>query len=297
MRTSQIAEDAVAASAPRTTKERLRAHGITPRKRLGQCFLLSDRDAARIADLAQVAPDDVVVEVGAGTGVLTAPLAERARAVVAVEVDRRLQDLLVERFGGTANVEIARENYVRLDLTKIARDRGVGKLLVVGNLPYYITTEILLHTLEARAAVSRMVVMVQREVAQRLLAPPGGKEYGSLTVFVRYHAEVDRLMEVRKGAFYPEPEVSSTLIELRFRLAPPIDIEDEALFFTVVRSAFQMRRKMLGGSLADTLGLPRESLAAAMVERGVAPTRRPEELDIDGFESVARAVAAVRANG
>jgi 16S rRNA (adenine1518-N6/adenine1519-N6)-dimethyltransferase len=293
VRTSQLAEDLLAASAPRTTKERLRAHGIRPRKRLGQCFLLSDRDAARIADLADVGPADLVVEIGAGTGVLTAPLAERARRVVAVEIDDRLRDLLVERFAGSPNVEILRENYLRLDLARIARDNGAGKIVVVGNLPYYITSEILVHTIEARAAVSKLVAMVQREVARRLLAPPGSREYGSLTILCRFHAQVNRLLDVRKGAFFPEPDVSSTLVEIRFRERPAVETLDEERFFQVVRAAFQARRKMLGGSLAEAFDLPREALAAEMASRGVPPAARAEQLDLGQFEALAGAIAAL----
>ena len=240
-------------------------------------------------------PDDVVVEIGAGLGTLTSALLAGStppRRLLAIERDPDMLKVLHAELGGDARVEIRAEDATFFDFARTARDVG-RPILVVGNLPYQITTALLFAIIDAGAAVARAVVMVQRELAERVVSPPGGKIYGRLSVMVQQRMEVRRLFNVAPGAFFPRPKVVSAILSLVPRPAPLAPVEDEALFALVVKEAFGTRRKMLRRSLGDAFG---DALAAtALVASGTPPTARPEELSVAEFARLAGAIAAARA--
>lgn len=283
-------------SNPRTLRAVMQSHGIRPRHRLGQNFLAEPQVLERICSAAQLSKDDLVLEIGPGLGTLTQALAERAGRVVAVELDRLLvsilQDTIVAFY---PNVEIVQGDASRIDLAELLKQRLAPgqRAKVVANLPYYITTPLLLRLLEERLPLSHAVVMVQREVAERIVAPPGGKDYGSLSVAVQFHSIPQIAARVPRAAFVPAPEVDSAVVLLEMRESPPVDA-DERTFRGVVKAAFGQRRKTLLNALSAGLGLGKDLLAAALGAAGIDPGRRGETLSLQEFAVVASAVQAVQ---
>jgi 16S rRNA (adenine1518-N6/adenine1519-N6)-dimethyltransferase len=264
---------------------------VRPRKRWGQNFLIRDAIAERIVEAALIRPQQVVVEIGPGAGALTGRLAARARQVVAIERDRGLAALLREELGDWAKVRVVEADILEADLKALAVEFDADRLLVVGNLPYSITTPILTHLIESRSVVDSVLVLVQREYAARLGAAAGTPDYGSLTVYARYYLTLEPLFVVPPGAFWPKPEVESTLVRARFRQRPPVDVPDEERLFELVRASFGQRRKSLGNSLASAFGGDRAAAQRVLRIAGVAPGRRGETLEIDDFARIARAEA------
>jgi 16S rRNA (adenine1518-N6/adenine1519-N6)-dimethyltransferase len=283
-----VRERARAEGALTHTRQLLEIHGLAPRRRFGQNFLVREELAERIVDQCRLRADDVVVEIGPGAGALTARLAARARAVVAVEKDAGLAALLREELAETPRVEIVEADFLEFDLAAVAAAHGVGKIAVVGNIPYNITTPILERLFEQRHAVAGAVLLVQKEYAERLAAPAGTKAYGSLTLFARYYALLEPLMEVRASAFWPRPDVDSMLVRVLLRDRPPVDAE-EALLFRIVRGSFQMRRKQLANTLAEALGVTGAEAERLCRVAGIDPRRRGETLSLDEFAKLARA--------
>lgn len=279
-------------SGSRSPKAILARHHLRPKKAWGQNFLGDDHHLAKIADAAGLVPGDAVVELGAGLGHLTRHLAATGARVIAVERDRELVPVLREELAGLA-VEVREDNAATIDLAALAAEAG-GPLVVVGNLPYHLSTEILFHVEEARAHVRRAVFLLQREVTERIAAAPGGKDYGILSVLLQLHADVDVPHHVPAGAFTPPPEVESAVVRLQFRTAPRADPGDELLFRRLVKGAFAQRRKTLGNALkAARLGDP-ERLAGAFTETGIDPGRRAETLSVAEFAALSRALADSR---
>jgi len=278
---------------PAGTALLLRAHGIRPRKRFGQHFLVSRTTLRRILDAAALTPRDGVLEIGAGIGTLTAALAPLVRTVVALELDRALLPALRETIAPFPNVRVEAGDVMRVDLRAL-----VGALppprKAVGNLPYNLASTLIVNLLEAALPLTRLVFTVQREVAQRLAAFPGGKEYGALSVAVRYRAEARVVARVPPGAFFPPPEVESAVVVLEPRTSPAVDVGDEGLFFQVVRAAFAQRRKTLRNTLAAGLGRPPAGIEAACRAAGVDPGRRGETLDLTAFAALTRALDPLR---
>jgi 16S rRNA (adenine1518-N6/adenine1519-N6)-dimethyltransferase len=277
------------ATEARRVKELLAVHGLSPRKRFGQNFLVREEIAERIIDHCRLDAGDVAVEIGPGAGALTLGLARRARHLVAVEMDRGLAALLREELSGFPGVELVEGDFLELDLAALAARHEVAKLVVVGNIPYNITTPILERLFEQRAVVKSAVMLVQKEYAERLAAAAGTPEYGSLTLFARYHALLEPLMSVRSSAFWPRPEVDSMLVRFFLRERPPVDVPDEALLFRIIRGSFQMRRKQLMNTLEDSLGLGKEAITRLCRQAGVDPHRRGETLTLDEFAKLTRA--------
>lgn len=264
----------------------LRRHGLRPKKAWGQNFLGDDHHLAAIAAAAAPAPEDVVVELGAGLGHLTRHLARSGARVIAVERDRDLVPILRTEMEGLP-VEVREENAATIDLHAIAQAAG-RRLLVVGNLPYHLSTGILFHVEAHRADVARAVFLLQREVTERIAAPPGGRSYGVVSVLLQLHADVDVPHHVPAGAFTPPPEVESAVVRLAFRDAPRADPGDEALFRRLVKAAFAQRRKTLGNALkAGRIAAP-EELQAALADEGIDPGRRAETLSVEEFAAIAR---------
>ncbi len=267
----------------------LATRGLSPRKRFGQNFLVRSDLAQRIVDQARLRPEDVVVEIGAGAGALTAYLAARAERVVAVELDDGLVELLHEELDAIPGIEIVHSDFLEVDLTEIASTRGVDRVAVVGNIPYSITTPILERLFEQRGVVRGAVLLVQKEYAERLAAPAGSPAYGALTLFARYYAVLEPLMTLKPSAFWPRPEVDSMLVRVLMRERPPVEVEDEALLFRIVRGSFQMRRKQLLNTLEATLELPKQKIENLARHARVDPRRRGETLTLDEFAKLANA--------
>jgi 16S rRNA (adenine1518-N6/adenine1519-N6)-dimethyltransferase len=274
-----------------TARELLRRHGLSPKKALGQNFLVDARVQERIVAAAQVTTDDVVVEIGAGLGALTARLAAQAKQVLALERDAQLAAVLREELTGQSNVSVVEGDALDFDLAGAARQWG-RPLVVIGNLPYVITSPAIFSTIEvaqAGAVVARAVFMVQKEFAQRMVSPPGSRVYGRLSVMVQQAAEVEILFHVGAGAFLPPPAVTSTVFRLRPRASALAQVHDATLFARVVREAFGTRRKMLRRALEPAFGAAQA--ARALAAAGIAGTRRAEELSVADFASLANALA------
>lgn len=258
---------------------------MRPRKKLGQHFLEDRAVIQTILLKAGFSPDSHVLEVGAGLGALTLPLARTVAQVYAVEKDARLVGRLAEKLRKEAvgNVSLIHQDILRLDLGEFRRPPG-RKLNVIGNLPYNISTPLLERLIENRSQCSRAVLMFQHEVGRRMIASPGSREYGSLSVLVQYHATVSPLLRVSREAFYPKPEVSSMVLGIDFEKPYPRRAEDEPNFKRIVRAAFSHRRKTLLNSLrGSACTFPDEILLNACRECGIDPGRRAETLSVDDF--------------
>jgi 16S rRNA (adenine1518-N6/adenine1519-N6)-dimethyltransferase len=279
---------------PATVNALLAGHGISPKKSLGQNFLVDANIARRIVGLAGVENGARVLEIGPGLGSLTLALCDAGARVLAVELDARLAGVLVSVLddAGVADqvhVEVADANRADLDGFLAAHLEGVGPVVCVSNLPYNVAVPVVVRLLEECPTVTRIVVMVQREVGERLAAGVGDEQYGAVSVKVAYHARAALVGKVPPSVFVPRPKVDSALVRLDRREAPPVSVPSEDALFGLVRAGFAQRRKMLRRSLAGVLG-PRavDVLDAA----GVAPTARAEELDLDAWAAVARCAAA-----
>lgn len=296
----------------------LRAFDLRPRKRFGQHFLVSRRVLDRLLDATAPSPTDRILEVGAGLGTLTAALAASGASVVAVEVDARLIPILRLMTDGNPNVRIVQGDVMSMDLPDLmgegeSRPDGVktssksglgspspirpraGSLKIAANLPYGIASLLLIRALESLPALERAVVTIQSEVAERILAEPGSKTYGALSVAVQYRADAARVMRIPPGAFYPPPEVTSTVVRLTVLPRPRVAVADEALFFAVVRAAFGQRRKVLRNALAGIQPGGGTRLTPADVEQacrraGIDPHRRGETLSVEEFGALADAM-------
>jgi 16S rRNA (adenine1518-N6/adenine1519-N6)-dimethyltransferase len=254
----------------------------TKRRALGQHFLRDPGIARAIVDLVAPTPRDLVVEVGPGQGALTEILAGRAGRVIALEVDRTLGAALRARL---AAVEVLDADARTWNYAGLVAPAG-GRVLVVGNLPYSVGKPILTALIGARGAIHEMALMLQREVADRVAAPPGGKTYGSLSIFTQLHCDVRLALRVPAGAFRPPPKVESAVLHLRVLREPRVPLADERRFETVVRAAFAQRRKMLANALGAGLGLPLDVIRQAATRVGVDPTRRAETLTLSEFAAL-----------
>lgn len=276
---------------PPTPRTLLDRYGLRAKRSWSQNFLVDPAIPQRIAAACGIGPDDVVVEIGAGLGHLTGALADRAAHVVAVERDRELVRVLRGELADRANVEIAEENALTLDFGPIAARFG-RRLLAVGNLPYHLSSQILLALLDQRAHLTAFVLMFQKELADRIAASPGGRRYGVLSVLARLHTEIRPLLEVPRGAFHPPPKVKSTVLRFDVLDAPRADVPDEASFRRIVHAAFSRRRKTLRNALCGGLaGLATAvQVEAALARAGIDPTARAETLGVEAFAALTRAL-------
>lgn len=279
------------------TQALLSRHRFRAKRSLGQNFLLDANLLARLAEAAELTRADSVLEIGPGSGNLTRELAQRAGAVVAVEADRDLAPVLAEALAGYNNVHLVWGDFLKQDLMalwELVPPGAGGARKVAANLPYYITSPILVKILTSQVLPKLAVLLVQQEVAERMLAAPGTRAYGSLSVLVQFYTEPELVLKVPPGAFFPPPEVWSAAVRLRFRPAPPVPVEDPAFFFRVVRAAFGQRRKTLLNALLGGLGpeVCREGLVAALERVGIDSKRRGETLDLAEFAALAGAIRA-----
>lgn len=275
----------------RRLKEVIGRYGFHFSKSLGQNFLIDQNIVQNIIKGAEIGPEDSVLEVGPGVGSLTESLAEVAKKVVAVEIDRALIPVLAETLKGFENTKVIHGDILKIDVKAlIAEEFGEQKPKVVANLPYYITTPIIMMFLEERLPVSDLVVMIQKEVAERIYAVPGTKAYGSLSIAIQYYADAKILMNVPKSVFMPQPNVDSSVIRLKILDAPRFPVKDEKLFFRVVRAAFAQRRKTLLNTLATGLDLSKEDLTPVLEGIDINPKRRGETLSIEEFAKLSDAI-------
>jgi 16S rRNA (adenine1518-N6/adenine1519-N6)-dimethyltransferase len=269
-------------------KRALAERGLSPRKRFGQNFLVRSDLSSRIVEHCRLRDDDVAVEIGPGAGALTPGIAARVRHLVAVEKDFGLVAYLREELAESSNVEIVEADFLEFDLAAVAAAHDVERLAVVGNIPYNITTPVLERIFEQRAVVRSAVLLVQKEYAERLAAAAGTPEYGSLTLFARYHALMEPLMTIKATAFWPRPEVDSMLVRFFLREKPPVEVPSEELLFRIIRGSFHMRRKQLLNTLEESLGVAKDDAARLCRIAGIDPRRRGETLTLDEFAKLAR---------
>ncbi len=264
---------------------------IRPKKALGQNFLTDRNVLARIAVAAGICAGDRVVEIGPGRGSLTRILAEEGARVVAVELDRQLVPLLRKEFADRDNVEIVEADILDVDLRQLLLSRSEGKWHVVANLPYNISSQVLIRLLDDRALFSRLVLMLQKEVGERLIAPPATKEYGILSLFLGLHFDIHREFIVRPGSFYPAPKVDSVVLRFEPLAEPRADVGDEAFFRRVVRGAFAQRRKTLWNCLkAAGVAADDATLANILADCRIDGGRRGETLSLEEFAALTRGV-------
>lgn len=267
------------------TRHILNRFGIRTQKRLGQHFLVDEQVVRGIAAALELKPGTPVLEIGPGIGTLTQFLAMSGADVTAVELDRRCIEIMATTLQAYDNVKIIQGDVLAIDFAAVM---GEGPFCIAGNLPYYITTPIMMKILEERIRAEKMVFMVQKEVADRMTCGPGTKDYGSLSVAVQYYTEARKLFEVPSGSFLPPPAVNSAVILCTLRKTPPVDIPSEKLFFRVVRAAFGQRRKTLANALQGG-GFAKAAVAEMLEITGIVGTRRGETLSMEEFAALSRA--------
>lgn len=263
-------------------KSVLSRHGFTFSKALGQNFIINPGVCPRIAEEGGAKEGVGVLEVGAGIGVLTAELAKRASKVVCVELDTRLLPVLDETLGEFDNVKIINGDILKVDLHRILEDEfGNMPVVVCANLPYYITSPVIMRLLESRLRIDSVTVMVQKEAAVRLCADVGSRDSGAVTVAVNYYAEAQKLFDVSRGSFMPSPNVDSAVIRLDILKNPPIEVSDEKFFFSMVKAAFSQRRKTASNGISAGMGISKPTVIEAIEAADLSPTVRAEALTME----------------
>lgn len=276
-------------TSPREIIALLKKHGFHFTKGLGQNFLIDDNILKQTVDGADIHSDDNVLEIGPGIGTLTRSLGQRAHHVVAVEIDRRLLPILKETLSSQDNVSIIHGDILKIDVAElILREFDGHPFKIVANLPYYITTPIVMSFLESKLPYQSITMMIQKEVADRMKAAPGTKDYGALSVAVQYYSQPQILVKAPSSVFMPAPKVDSVVIKLNRLEQPPIELVDQDLFFTVVRASFSQRRKTILNAISayTPLGLHRGQTEALLKACGILPIRRGETLSLEEFGRV-----------
>ena len=271
---------------PQETIAVLQRYGFNFQKKYGQNFLIDTHVLDKIIGAAQIGPDDFVLEIGPGIGTMTQYLAEAAREVVAVEIDTKLIPILQDTLKEYDNVTVLNEDILKVDIRKIEEEKNGGKpIKVVANLPYYITTPIIMGLFESEVPLDSITVMVQKEVADRMQVGPGTKDYGALSLAVQYYAEPYIVANVPPNCFIPRPAVGSAVIRLTRYQEKPVKVNDASFMFKIIRASFNQRRKTLQNGLYNSseLRIPKEKTVAALEEMGLTPTIRGEKLSLEEF--------------
>ena len=274
---------------PKYTIEVLQKYHFVFQKRFGQNFLIDEHVLEKIIDSSGITKDDFILEIGPGIGTMTQYLAEAAREVAAVEIDSSLIPILKDTLKEWDNVTVINNDILKTDIKKIANEKNGGKpVKVVANLPYYITTPIIMGLFESGAPIDNITVMVQKEVADRMQVGPGSKDYGALSLAVQYYAEPYIVANVPPNCFIPRPNVGSAVIRLTRHAKPPVEVKDKDLMFRLIRASFNQRRKTLqnGLSNAQDLSFSKEEIAAAIESLGLSPSVRGETLTLAQFAAL-----------
>ncbi len=275
------------------TKAVLQAHGIHARKRYGQNFLIDEDVLWATVDAAGICEEDFVLEIGPGIGTLTQYLSYRAGKVLAIEIDTSLLPVLADTLAGYPDTEILTGDFMKIDLPALISEKNGGKpVKVAANLPYYITTPILMKLLESPVPITDITVMVQKEVADRMTAGPGSKDYGALSLAVQYRARPEVVRVVHPSSFMPQPGVDSAVVHLSMYETPPVSCADEELLLSVIRAAFNQRRKKLGNAVANAPGIAvsRETVEEALTFAGLRADARGEMLSLSDFAALTDAI-------
>ena len=265
-------------------------YGFRFSKSRGQNFLTDKSIIDEIIEGADIGPEDTVIEIGPGIGVITREAARRAKRVIAVEIDKNLIPILDETLAGLDNVKIINEDILKLDTKKLISGEKPENVKIMGNLPYYITTPIIMKLLEEGVKAESITIMMQKEVADRIRALPGTKAYGALSVAVQYYCTAEKILDVPRSAFVPQPNVDSAVLRLFMRREKPAELTDEKLFFKCVKAGFSQRRKTLLNSMQVLKGTDRDLIRDSLEAAGIDPARRAETLTIEEFAKIANEV-------
>ena len=277
----------------KNTQEIIRKHNFSIQKKYGQNFLIDEHVLNKIIAAAELTEDDYVIEIGPGIGTMTERMAPECRHVTAIEIDKELIPILSETLSGFDNVDIINEDVLKDDLNKLIAERNDNKpVKVVANLPYYITTPIIMSLLENKIPIDTITVMVQKEVADRMMVGPGTKDYGALSLAVQYYAKPYIVANVPMNCFIPRPNVASAVIRLTCHKEPPVTVKDEKLMFNLIRASFNQRRKTLINGISNFSGLSytKEQVAMALNSIGLSENIRGEALDLEKFAKLSDAL-------
>lgn len=276
-------------------KRILSKHGFTFSKAMGQNFLVNPSVCPRMAEFSGADENTGVIEIGPGIGVLTNELCKIARKVVSVELDTRLMPVLAETLAEHENFKVINADVMKVDLHKLIEEEFAGMDVVVcANLPYYITSPIIMKLLEDKLPIKALTVMVQKEAADRLCAEVGSRESGAVTVAVNYYSEAEKLFGVSRGSFMPAPNVDSAVIKLNVAEKPRVDVKDEKLFFRMVKSAFGQRRKTISNSITSGLSISKDAFKTACENAEISPTARAEALTLEELARLANAICDIK---
>ena len=278
---------------PKNTIEVLQKYNFNFQKKFGQNFLINTGILEDIIAAAEITKDDFVLEIGPGIGTMTQYLCESAREVIAVEIDKNLIPILEDTLSAYDNVEVLNDDILKVDIKALAEERNAGKpIKVVANLPYYITTPIIMGLFESHVPIDSITIMVQKEVADRMQEGPGSKEYGALSLAVQYYADPEIVVNVPPSCFMPQPKVGSAVIRLTRHAQPPVNVENEKLMFQIIRASFNQRRKTLANGLNNFpgLNLSKEAIQQCIEELGVPATIRGEALSLEQFAQLSNII-------
>ena len=280
---------------PANTIAVLQKYNFNFQKKFGQNFLIDTHVLDKIIEESHITKDDFVLEIGPGIGTMTQYLCENAREVAAVEIDKNLIPILADTLSAYDNVEVINDDILKVDINRLAQEKNGGKpIKVVANLPYYITTPIIMGLFESYVPIDSITIMVQKEVADRMQVGPGTKDYGALSLAVQYYAKPEIVANVPPNCFMPRPNVGSAVIRLTRHAEPPVQVEDEKMMFRLIRASFNQRRKTLANGLGNAPDIPlsKEQIQESIVELGVPVTIRGEALTLEQFAALSNIVTA-----
>ena len=280
---------------PANTIAVLQKYNFNFQKKFGQNFLIDTHVLDKIIAESRITKDDFVLEIGPGIGTMTQYLCENAREVAAVEIDKNLIPILADTLSAYDNVEVINDDILKVDINRLAQEKNGGKpIKVVANLPYYITTPIIMGLFESHVPIDSITIMVQKEVAERMQEGPGSKDYGALSLAVQYYAKPEIVANVPPNCFMPRPNVGSAVIRLTRHQEPPVQVEDEKMMFRLIRASFNQRRKTLANGLGNAPDIPlsKEQIQESIIELGVPVTIRGEALSLEQFAALSNIVTA-----
>lgn len=276
------------------TKTIMKKYGIKANKDLGQNFLINNEVVENIIKSSDVSKEDLIIEIGPGLGTLTKRLLENAGKVICIELDKKMIKILNDRFGDYSNFEIINDDVLKVDLNKIIKENlndNIKKAKIVANLPYYITTPIIMKLLEDKLDIDSIVVMIQKEVAERLIETPGGKNTGAITHTIFYYCESEKVMEVPNSSFIPEPEVTSEVIKMKLRKKPAVELDNPKVMFMIIKSAFMQRRKTLLNSLTNAQVFTNKQEGLEILKKlNLEENVRAENLKLEDYANIAREI-------